>query len=815
MSDIGSENQNREIPTIPSRPKRKLKGIDGEELTPEVADVSKNQKEVVEKEKEEEDTPPPVPEKETKDDTEKETEKKDEEDEKKEGIPELVGKSGLTIIPSIPARPQKQQLIATTNSSFETPPRPRGRGVNDFPLPSVDLSEVPFGGNGSGKSQQDGVTPLDELPEPSIEARTPERTPSTSTRVPQPAPTPSTLGSLDRLDEVSSILAEPIVPFRPSKKRNAIENESPTFSVGTNDYAMSSDVSIVTTPVGGDPTRNDDLIREEEEEEGEEEKKDETKEIVDEPIVRPMKVDSMNKSLPQIPKRPTKGEVDDVTSSDESPVSLLPANETTKDETQTSIGSVNAGKLNSEHSDGEEGDGDKTPGNSDTKVTFKTFEEEGGPISDSSSFDDDLETVLQEREEKEENKQEDDKVDTPAKDIPSNSVTPPAVPEKDPQSSEGSVVKPPTIPRRPPRPAKVVSEGSISSGASGSDVPTTKSKPPPPKPKKLSSKIAAFQEMFSQQSKPLPSIPRREVKEIDESGSGSSSPSIPKRPSKLSDNRAKFAQSLQGMMGRGIAMPGMVNPAMLAGGEDEEKVEEEDETTVGGVEKNEEPPKDVRKGRAKGPRGKKLPKAIKEAPPVETSPRFDMVIEDLWEVTRQEVEEKQESLDDDISSEEFTFDVPTHVENERDALVASEPLEEEESVVVSPPPSVTEISTIEEENEEEDENDKETVEKEQVVDREGTNDYIKEGKVEQRIPIESITEPLSSEISSGVVSTEAAPSEDISTDPVSTSHVSGEQVSTEHGFTGHVSTEHVTSEHVSTDSNPITPNPISTSIQTE
>lgn len=102
---------------------------------------------------------------------------------------------------------------------------------------------------------------------------------------------------------------------------------------------------------------------------------------------------------PIIPTRPSRTS----TSTNSSPIPQIPIRPLKKQSPGLTTSAPildDEKKLNSEKLEGDiEGDGDLTPGNTDTKTTFKTFEEE--PASDSSSFNDDVETV-QDKEEVEE-----------------------------------------------------------------------------------------------------------------------------------------------------------------------------------------------------------------------------------------------------------------------------------------------------------------------------------------------------------------------------------------------------------------------------
>lgn len=148
----------------------------------------------------------------------------------------------------------------------------------------------------------------------------------------------------------------------------------------------------------------------------------------------------------------------------------------------------------------------------------------------------------------------------------------------------------------------------------------TSKKAPPPKPKKLSSKIAAFQQMFNQPPERM--APR---------------PASPAAKGKLSSEKTEFAANLLNMMGRGIALPGMANPEMMR------KMTEP--TTDESTEKTSETP--VVPRRARGPRGKKLPKLVQENK-LEVAPRFKVVSFAMWDV---KYTKKEEPIDEKIVSE--------------------------------------------------------------------------------------------------------------------------------------------------------------------
>lgn len=204
----------------------------------------------------------------------------------------------------------------------------------------------------------------------------------------------------------------------------------------------------------------------------------------------------------------------------------------------------------------------------------------------------------------------------------------------------------PSIPKRPAKPAKDSLSDLAESKASpapDAEISSKSSeevkKAPPPKPKKLSSKIAAFQQMFNQPAEP----PRPDVDSSRNRG-------------KLSSDKKDFAANLQNMMGRGIALPGMANPELLQrfSGEretDEENAEDKPE------EKTETAPTPSVPRRTRGPKGKRLPKSIQETTITVESP-YKVCVHDVWELSfqKKEVEpepEVEEPVEDEIKSVEL------------------------------------------------------------------------------------------------------------------------------------------------------------------
>lgn len=149
-------------------------------------------------------------------------------------------------------------------------------------------------------------------------------------------------------------------------------------------------------------------------------------------------------------------------------------------------------------------------------------------------------------------------------------------------------------------------------------------KAPPPKPKKLSSKIAAFQQMFNQ---PVPEPPRPDASRSFRS------------TGRLSSEKKDFASNLQNMMGRGIALPGMANPEMLQNLKaSNDETEEKSSDTV-----SEPTPTASIARRARGPKGKRLPKSIQESTVTVESP-YKVAVHDVWEMefTKKEPEQSEE-----------------------------------------------------------------------------------------------------------------------------------------------------------------------------
>ena len=179
-----------------------------------------------------------------------------------------------------------------------------------------------------------------------------------------------------------------------------------------------------------------------------------------------------------------------------------------------------------------------------------------------------------------------------------------------------------SIPSVPKRPVRSVPASSSPESVQESD----SKKAPPPKPKKLSSKIAAFQQMFNQ-PEAVPTAPQHP------------------KSGKLSSEKIGFAANLQNVMGRGIALPGMANPQMFQ----RASTDLEEETADVHAEPEQNPQVSKAPQRARGPRGKRLPKAIKETT-LKVEPRFQLRVANLWQVEFNKPK-KTEKVDDDLEED--------------------------------------------------------------------------------------------------------------------------------------------------------------------
>ncbi|KAI5963799.1 AIM21 [Candida pseudojiufengensis] len=178
---------------------------------------------------------------------------------------------------------------------------------------------------------------------------------------------------------------------------------------------------------------------------------------------------------------------------------------------------------------------------------------------------------------------------------------------------------------------------------------SAKPKAPPPKPKKLSSKIAAFQQqLFQPQNKSETDV------------SDNTTDSIQETPKSRPINFKKFE-------GNGIPLPGMFNPAMLHVNQ-QQKPAEASESIPSAATSNIK--------RTRGPKGKKLPKAIANAS-VEAENNFNWESGSLWsfnfgKLKKNEIEiSKDERVDADTElrsqpPESSQKDVPNELEDPSD-----------------------------------------------------------------------------------------------------------------------------------------------------
>ncbi|EGV60323.1 hypothetical protein CANTEDRAFT_136804 [Yamadazyma tenuis ATCC 10573] len=438
--------------------------------------------------------------------------------------------------------------------------------------------------------------------------------------------------------------------------------------------------------------------------------------------------DSESPSTPRVPKRPIKPDPINADSANSFP--LVSQRSTSHEEGQLNSvanaeGDVN--EIEEVDNDDNDGDGDKTPGNSNTKISFKDdmpSDVDNLVGTDTSSFDDDQETVSQEKEEQLESNESHAPENMTKESIIASNVMPiipkrpakfalpalddslsakessketdgdimPIIPirpmkkkenqtdskevqslassghisiddsssnvsvetSKDSKSLETPLDHPPEdenheaaneqpiskassetkevvtaadsvhlvqvkpiIPVRP-KPKVKSSSDATSVVSSSSEGPINERKAPPPKPKKLSSKIAAFQEMLNK----APSIGALD------SNSGSVS------RGQLSNSHIKFAQNLQGIVGKGFALPGMVDPSKDTLPIDHQRdtieakiLEDPHEVNEYGSEAQK-----VSTRRAKGPRGKKLPKILSTPLSIRSESKFKIVEHNLWSV---------------------------------------------------------------------------------------------------------------------------------------------------------------------------------------
>lgn len=219
---------------------------------------------------------------------------------------------------------------------------------------------------------------------------------------------------------------------------------------------------------------------------------------------------------------------------------------------------------------------------------------------------------------------------------------------------EDELIKMPVVPKSRPKPivnhihsVKVSSESPKPPIESSTHV--IDKKPPPRVPKKPSSRIAQFQEMLEQQQRadlglltPKPKLPLKRPSTNNEIENTDSTSKIDNEDEKdipkVSKLQPGFANNLNSMIG--LALPGMSLPGIPFGGNSFESIRKAaDDVKASGSgsankpEEKETKVKDIRRGRTRGPKGRKLPAEISKVVEVNASTlgtEFTIVIKDLW-----------------------------------------------------------------------------------------------------------------------------------------------------------------------------------------
>ncbi len=161
------------------------------------------------------------------------------------------------------------------------------------------------------------------------------------------------------------------------------------------------------------------------------------------------------------------------------------------------------------------------------------------------------------------------------------------------------------------------------------------------------------------QRKPKPSVPHRPKRTIKKSAdSGSSSLETDEdlndtpidRGTKLNVNRSKFAKNLEGMFGRSpiglpgmMPMPGMTLPASASPSDDVTKEEDSDKKEEPKVEKI--VLSDARRGRVRGPRGRKLPSEVLRPVAKDPIQKLSLASFDVWSYGKAKKEPEVEDTD--------------------------------------------------------------------------------------------------------------------------------------------------------------------------
>lgn len=286
--------------------------------------------------------------------------------------------------------------------------------------------------------------------------------------------------------------------------------------------------------------------------------------------------------------------------------------------------------LNSSNSNEVEQDVDLTPGTSNRRSSFKGDENIEYQNQDDSGFGEDQETV-QEKE-----TEIDDSIDSKEEDISigrkvldGTQKLSTEIPEvndlPDLKRSESIIVEDIITDMKDKEKSREVPVTELSNQDDSSSlkdpIVPPRSKKAPPKPKKLSSKIAAFQEMLNKQPRFSEEKDSKKQKDTEEENLVKG---------KLSSSHMQFAQNLQGIMGRGIALPGMVNNNIL-------RKDISNQNAETSVEDSEIKLKDEPIRRTKGPKGKRLPKNLSIPATIELESKLEIYKDNLWVVKFEKV----------------------------------------------------------------------------------------------------------------------------------------------------------------------------------
>ncbi|KAI5951259.1 AIM21 [Candida jiufengensis] len=180
-------------------------------------------------------------------------------------------------------------------------------------------------------------------------------------------------------------------------------------------------------------------------------------------------------------------------------------------------------------------------------------------------------------------------------------------------SSQSSLSSTPQIPSRPKK----------------EEVLKEKPRAPPPKPKKLSSKIAAFQQQLFQ--------PQLNTNSSDSESQDEKSESKNETPKSKPVHFKKFEAS-------GIPLPGMFNPALLKQNQQQSEFKESSSSSSNSTSHN-----NIK--RTRGPKGKKLPKAIANAS-VESKNPFSWESGKLWSFDFKSTNEDDEEIENCVLANE-------------------------------------------------------------------------------------------------------------------------------------------------------------------